>query len=337
MEPALLPPAPAANTVHLPRVAIVSPVYNESENLRELLTRLDEVCTGLPYTFELWLINDGSNEETTALLDALAAQRRDLVVLHLSRNFGHQAALSAGLEEAYRSGVDGALMLDSDLQHPPSLIPELLSQWRAGYDVVYTIRDDQVRTSAFKRITARLFYRLIGWVSETTITPGSADFRLLDRRALEALISLPERGRFLRGLTSWIGFRQVGVHYVPQARFAGGSKYDLKRMYRLGIDGLVSMTTLPLRAILAVGLCISLLSLTYLVYVIGAHFLTNRTIPGWSSVIVAVLLLGGINLTVLGVMGLYMAKIYDEVKGRPLFLVRARVGAHRARASERAR
>lgn len=335
MDPALLPPSIAANTVERLRVAIVSPVYNEAENVVELLTQIDRACAGLPYSFELLLINDGSNTVTTSLLNDLAAQRGDLAVLHLSRNFGHQAALSAGLDDAYRSGVDSVVMLDSDLQHPPRLIPELLAQWRSGYDVVYTIRDDRVRTALFKRITAQLFYRLIAWVSDTTIHPGTADFRLLDRRALAALTSLPERGRFLRGLTSWIGFRQVGLHYVPEARFAGTSKYDLKRMFKLSVDGIVSMTTLPLRAILTFGLCVSLLSLTYLVYVVAAHFLTNRTIPGWSSVIVAVLLLGGINLTVLGVMGLYMAKIYDEVKARPLFVVRERVGAVRTRAVER--
>jgi dolichol-phosphate mannosyltransferase len=163
-------------------------------------------------------------------------------------------------------------------------------------------------------------------MSETSIHAGAADFRLLGRGALGALVSLPERARFLRGLTSWIGYRQVGIHYVPDARFSGSPKYTLQRMYRLAVDGIVSMSTLPLRVILFFGAWMSGISLIYLVYVVFAHFFTDRTLPGWSSVIVAVLFLGGLNLTVLGVMGLYLGKIYEEVKGRPLFLVRARRG-----------
>lgn len=308
------------------RMLVVCPVYNEAGNIQELLRQIDQAVSGLPYRFTVLFVNDGSDAETRSVLALATARRRDVAVIHLSRNFGHQAALTAGLEEALQMGAAAAICMDADLQHPPRLIPELIARWESGFDVVYTVRDDHAKTGWAKRMSSSLFYRIFSWLSETDLAPGAADFRLLSRPALEALVSLPEKSRFLRGLTSWIGFEQVAVHYQPEARFSGRSKYTIARMWRLALDGILSMSTVPLRAILVAGICLSLVSLTYLVYVLGAHFLTDRTIPGWSSVIVAVLLLGGMNLTVLGIMGLYIAKIYDEVKGRPRFLVQAREG-----------
>jgi len=309
-----------------PTVYIVSPVYNEKQNTEVLVKKIREISQGLEVRIRILLVNDGSDSETTKILENLARNGEDIGVIHLSRNFGHQAALSAGLAEACQLGADAVISMDSDLQHPPRLIPELLAQWKCGYDVVYTVRNDHERTSLFKRVTARLFYSLVDAMSEHPVPPGAADFRLLGRGPLEALVGMPERARFLRGLTSWIGFRQVGIHYVPDARLSGSPKYTLKRMYHFAVDGIVSMTTLPLKISLFVGLFVSFLSLIYLLYVVYAHFLTNRTLPGWSSVIVAVLFLGGMNLTLLGVMGLYLAKVFEEVKGRPLYLVRAREG-----------
>lgn len=305
-------------------VAIVSPVYNEGANIRELILRIRGVMEPLPYDYRIVLVNDGSGEETTQILDAAAEGYCEVSVIHLSRNFGHQAALSAGLDEAWALRASATITMDSDLQHPPTLIGAMLGLWEQGYQVVYTIRDDSVRTSYFKRVTSAFFYLMIGWISERVVPRGAADFRLLDGAALEALVSMPERARFLRGLTAWIGFRQVGLPYIPDARFSGQPKYTLLRMVRLAVDGLVSMTTLPLQFVILLGGLVSFVSLVYLSYIVFAHFFTNRTLPGWSSVMVSVLFLGGMILTVLGVIGIYLAKIYEEVKGRPLYVIQRR-------------
>lgn len=308
------------------QIFIVSPVYNEARNVESLVAAIKEATADLPYAFTVLLVDDGSGPETAGILEDIASAERRVRVLRLSRNFGHQAALTAGMKEACDAGADAVICMDSDLQHPPRLIPELVRQWELGYEVVYTVRDDSVRTGLFKRVTASLFYRFVDAISERPVPRGAADFRLLARGPLVSLCDLPERARFLRGLTSWIGFKQIGIHYVPDPRLSGESKYTLSRMFKLAADGIVSMTTLPLRIILFVGLFVSFASMAYLAYVVVAHFMTNRTVPGWSSVIVSVLALGGMTLTVLGVMGLYLAKIYEEVKGRPLYIVHSRFG-----------
>ena len=308
------------------RIFIVMPVYNEKDNIAEVLERIEDAVASLQHEFRILFINDGSDEETTRMLEQAAASRSRVGVVHLSRNFGHQAALSAGLQEAMGLEADAVITLDSDLQHPPRLIPDLVRLWETGYEVVYTVRNDAVRTGLLKRATSAIFYKVVELMSERPVPKGAADFRLLDRTALAALVALPERARFIRGLTSWIGFRQVGVHYIPDARFSGKSKYSLKKMIQLAGDGLVSMTTFPLRVVLLIGLFVSLVSLIYLVYIVFAHFISNRAVPGWSSVMVSVLLLGGMTLTVLGVIGLYLAKIFEEVKARPLYFVRDRSG-----------
>jgi polyisoprenyl-phosphate glycosyltransferase len=306
------------------RICVVLPVFNEEESLMELWRRLRAVFENLDFEFLPIFVDDGSEEPTQLLLDSLAKANSEITVLHFSRNFGHQAALSAGLDEAIAQEADAVITMDSDLQHPPARIPELLSLWQAGYEVVYTIREDKGRTGGFKRITASIFYRVLDAMSDRHIPRGAADFRLLDRVALQALATLPERARFLRGLTNWIGFRQIGLHYEPDPRFAGTPKYDLRRMFRLAMDGVVSMTTFPLRVVLLLGLLVSGVSLLYLAYIVLAHFISNRAVPGWSSVMVSVLFLGGMNLTVLGVIGIYLAKVFDEVKARPQYLIRTR-------------
>jgi dolichol-phosphate mannosyltransferase len=317
-------PAPARK-----HVVVVSPVYNERESVAALVAGIHQATASLPQRFSIVLVDDGSDEATARELDDAARAVADVTVVHLARNFGHQAALTAGLDVAAAGGADAAICMDSDLQHPPQLIPELVREWEAGYDVVYTIRDDAETTSAFKVLTASLFYRLLSTMSEQPTVAGAADFRLLGRPALEALTSLRERARFLRGLTSWIGFRQIAIHYTPEPRRAGESKFTLRKMVRLALDGLVSTTTLPLRLALLLGVALSAISVAYLAYVVAAYFFTNRAIHGWSSVIVAVLLLGSMNLTVLGVMGVYLARIFDEVKARPIYIVRERVGGDR--------
>ncbi len=322
---------PAASAQDAPKhVVIVSPAYNERESIPELLSQIDQVVAGLNYRFSVLLVDDGSDEDAAALLDEAVRDRPGRAVIHLARNFGQQAALTAGLDEARRQGADAVICMDSDLQHPPRLLPELLARWEAGYDVVYGVREDAPHVGWFKRLASRAFYALIGVLADHgAALPGTADFRLLARPALEALTSLRERGRFLRGLTVWIGFRQVGVRYRPDPRFAGESKFTLRKMLRLALDGLVATTTRPLRAVLLLGMAVSLVALTYTAYVVLAYFLLKRAVPGWSSVMVAVMVLGSMNLCVLGVIGLYLARIFEEVKGRPIYIVRGAVGGAR--------
>lgn len=306
------------------RISIVAPVYEEEENVVALVEGLLAVMSTQPYEVEVVLVNDGSGPRTTAILDGLAASHPAVGVVHLSRNFGHQAALTAGVDHCQG---DAVIVMDADLQHPPQVIPELLARWEAGCDVVYTIRDDvDAQAGGFKRLTSRVFYALMNRMSDTSLPAGAADFRLMDRAAADAMRSMRERTRFLRGLSSWIGFEQAGVHYRAAARRAGKSKFVLPKMLRLAFDAMISMSTLPLRVALMVGFVLSTLSFVYLVYVVWAHYFTNRTLFGWSSLIVAVLFLGGLQINSIGVVGLYVAKIYEEVKQRPLYIVRRKAG-----------
>lgn len=306
------------------QLVIIAPMYDEKQSAAAFVSAVDAVC--LPLTdviVRLLIIDDGSRDGTAELLDKLAEQRPHMAVLHLSRNFGHQAALSAGLDwVANQPDVDACLCMDADLQHPSALIPELLRLWQQGYEVVYTVRDDSKSEGLLKRTLSAWFYGVLNRLSEHPVPAGAADFRLLDRKALAALASLRERSRFLRGLSVWIGFRQIGLHYQAAPRHGGQSKYTWRKMIALALDGLVSTSAFPLRWVIGMGLLVSALALTYLVYVVGAYFLTDRAIVGWSSVIVSVLLLGGLQLVVLGMIGFYVAKVFDEVKARPLYVVR---------------
>jgi polyisoprenyl-phosphate glycosyltransferase len=309
-----------------PHIAIVVPAFNEEENLPVLHAAVRNTVAGLPYHFTIIYVDDGSTDGSPALLGRLADSEPDVMVVHLSRNFGHQAALSAGLDEARAIDADAAISMDADLQHPPSLLPELIAQWERGYHIVYTIRDDTQRSTWFKRTTSRLFYRLTGMLTDTPVPQGAADFRLIARAPLEVLLDLPERARVLRSLSSWVGFRQVGIHYAPAPRFRGTSHYSLSKMYGLALDTLVSTSTKPIKHVVFGGLLLSGLAGLYLAWIVYAHFFTDRTLPGWSSVMAAILLLGGVNLSVLGVMAIYLAKVFEEVKGRPLYVVQERKG-----------
>ncbi|MCU1228214.1 MAG: hypothetical protein JWO97_1098 [Acidobacteria bacterium] len=305
------------------KLSIVTPVFNEGPQIARFLDELTAVVRKLPYELEIIAVNDGSTDDTPVILDELCATYPELGVIHFSRNFGHQAALTAGLDSA--TG-DAVIMMDSDLEHPPSLIPELVARWEEGFDVVYGVRKRKRELSLFKRVTSRLFYKLMNTIAETPIPENAADFRLMNRAAADEMRGLRERARFLRGLSSWIGFRQIGVEYEPVVRRVGESKYTFRRMLNLGADGILSMSTVPLRLGLVIGFTISLLSLLYMVYIIVTWFVDNHTVLGWSSLIVSILFLGGLQLMVLGLIGIYVANIYAEVKRRPLYIVRAKQG-----------
>jgi glycosyltransferase involved in cell wall biosynthesis len=306
------------------KLSIVAPVYNEGELIARFLEELTAVLRTLPHEFEIIAVDDGSSDETPRILDELCGRFSELGVIHLSRNFGHQAALTAGLDAA--TG-DAVIMMDSDLEHPPSLIPEMVARWEEGFDVVYAVRD-RVRThSLLKRSTSRMFYKAMNLVSDIPIPENAADFRLMSRAAADELRALRERTRFLRGLSSWIGFRQIGITYQPVIRRVGPTKYTLRRMLNLGADGLLSMSTMPLRVGLVSGFVMSLVSLLYIIYIVISWFIDKSTVVlGWPSLIVAILFLGGLQLTVMGLIGIYVANIYAEVKRRPLYIVRSKEG-----------
>jgi dolichol-phosphate mannosyltransferase len=306
------------NDRDLQLLSVVAPVFNEEGTIREFYARVCRALDGIP--FELVLVDDGSRDGSVAALEELAAQDPRVRVVLLSRNFGHQTALTAGLDHASGNAI---VMLDADLQDPPELIVSMLDNWRAGCDVVYAVREHRDGESWFKLTTARWFYRVFDWLTTVQLQHNSGDFRLLDRRALDALLSMRERSRFLRGMTVWVGFTQAAVPYRRDPRYAGETKYTLTRMLRFSLDAISSFSHRPLQLASLLGFAISTLAFVAIPVVIVLRLLGSY-LPGFSSVELSVLLLGGIQLISIGIIGEYIGRIYDEVKGRPLYLVRAR-------------
>jgi polyisoprenyl-phosphate glycosyltransferase len=301
---------------NLSLLSVVAPVYNEEELVEAFVRR---ACAAVAdYAFELVLVNDGSSDATPQLLDRLAEQDPRVRVVHLSRNFGHQAALTAGLEHA---AGDVVAMIDADLQDPPELIPTMVARWEEGADVVYAVRRQREGETAFKLATASWFYKLFDRLAQVDLEPNSGDFRLLDRRALDALLTMTERSRFLRGMTVWVGFRQTAVPYERDARHAGETKYTLRKMLRFSLDAIASFSHLPLQLATYVGLLSAGLAFIA-IPVVAVLRLSGSYLPGFGSLTIAILLLGGIQLIALGVIGEYVGRIYDEVKHRPLYIVR---------------
>lgn len=307
-----------SNGRELELLSVVAPVYQEEATIDRFCAAVAEALSGTRY--ELVLVDDGSTDQTAARLERLAAEDQRIKLVLLSRNFGHQAALTAGLD--HTSG-NVAVMLDSDLQDPPGLIPELLERWRAGADVVYAVRRARPGESRFKLRTARLFYRLFRSLAAVKLEPNSGDFRLLDRRALNAVLAMRERSRFLRGMSIWVGFAQDSVSYDRDPRYAGETKFTLGRMLRFSIDAISSFSYRPLQLATALGFLISGLTFVAIPVVIVLK-LTGHYLHGFSTVEITMLLLGGIQLITIGMVGEYVGRIFDEVKGRPLYLVRSR-------------
>jgi dolichol-phosphate mannosyltransferase len=299
-------------------LSVVAPVYNEEALIDEFYARTCAALDGLE--FELVLVDDGSTDGTVATLERLADNDPRVRVVFLSRNFGHQTALTAGLDHARG---DAVVMLDADLQDPPELIGSMLERWRAGCDVVYAVREQRSGESRFKLSTAKWFYRLFDKLAQVNLQHNSGDFRLLDRQALDALLSMRERNRFLRGMTVWVGYTQAAVPYKRDARYAGETKYTLARMIRFSLDALASFSDRPLQLATLFGFLISTVAFVAIPVVIVLR-IVGSYLPGFSSITIIVLLLGGIELIAIGIIGEYVGRIYDEVKGRPLYLVRSR-------------
>jgi dolichol-phosphate mannosyltransferase len=308
-------------------LSVVAPVYNEEGTLEQFYGRVCDALEGVH--FEIVLVDDGSSDSSAEILERMAVTDPRLRVVFLSRNFGHQTALTAGLDHARG---DAVVMLDADLQDPPELIPLMLDRWREGCDVVYAVREQRAGESRFKLTTARWFYKLFDKLAQVELEHNSGDFRLLDRQALDALLSMRERNRFLRGMTVWVGYTQAAVPYKRDPRYAGETKYTLSRMLKFSLDAISSFSHRPLQLATLLGFLISTLAFVAIPVVIGLR-LAHSYLPGFGTITIAVLLLGGIQLIAIGIIGEYVGRIYDEVKGRPLYLVRARRNVHHGASS----
>ncbi len=313
--------APAPGDAARPELSVVLPVHDEAGNLAELHRRLTATLEGT-VDYEVVFVDDGSRDQSVAVLACLAANDARLRLVRLSRNFGHQAALTAGLDHARGAAV---VLMDSDLQDPPELLPEMLRAWREGADVVYAVRR-QRKEHALKRASYHVFYRLVRALSPVDLPADSGDFSLLDRRVVDALCSLPEQKTYIRGLRSWVGFNQVPIVYERSARYAGRPTYGFRQLRKLAMDGIVSSSSRPLRAASYVGFGLLTLAVAYLALIIGWFFLRGTAPNGWTSLVGVVLFLGGVQLFLLGVLGEYVARIYDEVKRRPQYVVASRTG-----------
>ncbi|MCL4491347.1 MAG: glycosyltransferase family 2 protein [Nitrospirae bacterium] len=306
-------------------LSIVLPIYNEEkcidalwERLRLLKQRIDG------YGIEFIMVNDGSSDRSLTMMKGIAERHHNVKILSFSRNFGHQVALSAGLEHARG---DVVVVMDADLQDPPELIVDMLSKYQEGYDIVYAVRRERRGETSFKRKSASWFYKTLNRLSSTPIPQNTGDFRLLSRRAVDAFNRLGEKDRFLRGMLSWIGFNQVGIEYDRPPRIAGETKYPLKKMLLFALDGIVSFSNLPLRLATWLGFFTSFLALLYIVVVLIKKFL-GYTLPGYASIMVSILFLGGVQLITIGILGEYISRIYNEAKGRPLYIIEETVNCN---------
>ncbi|SLN75815.1 glycosyltransferase family 2 protein [Ruegeria meonggei] len=301
-----------------PVISVVVPCFNEEEVILHTHKRLAAVLSDAGLDFEIIYVDDGSSDQTALYLRDIQEQSENIGVIRLSRNFGHQVAATAGLDYA---GGDAVVLIDADLQDPPEMIPQMVEKWKEGYDVVYGVRTSREGESSFKLWTARAFYRLINTLSEVPLPLDAGDFRLIDRRAVGALRQMRERHRLLRAMTTWVGFHQTALPYERSKRFAGTSKYPLRKMIALALDGIVSFSVIPLRLISFVGLILSLLALVGIIYAVTARLMTDSWVPGWTLLFISSLMIGGLQFIFLGIMGEYIGRIYGEAKQRPLFLV----------------
>ena len=298
-------------------ISLVVPAFNEEENLAVLVHRLMAVMERYP-SYEILIVDDGSSDQTRHVLRQLSQEYPVVRFLSFSRNFGHQMALRAGYDNARGEAV---ICLDADLQHPPELIPTLIDKWREGYEVVYTVRQPDPKLSWFKRTTSKYFYRLLRNVSNLKIEDGAADFRLLDRKVVNTLKQFKENDLFLRGAISWVGFRQCRILYEPAARYAGRSKYSFRKMLKLAAMGITSFSTRPLYLSVLLGFGMFLFASLFGAETIYEHYFTNATVSGWTTLVLLMVLIGGVQFIMIGIIGVYLGKTFVEVKGRPAYII----------------
>jgi glycosyltransferase involved in cell wall biosynthesis len=318
MKPTFDPEAKA------PLLSVVIPCYNEEEVIGEAMKRLKTFCAELVnLDIELIFVDDGSCDHTREILRGFAAEDSRIKLIGFARNFGHQIAVTAGIDAA---NGDAVVLIDADLQDPPEVIHQMIAKWREGYDVVYGTRTERSGESAFKLASARRFYRLINRLSDVPIPLDTGDFRLMSRNVVDTLKAMPERDRFVRGMVSWAGFNQTALPYKRAERFAGESKYPLRKMIRFAIDGILSFSTKPLQMSVAMGMFCAALALAGIFYALFLRLFTNVWVEGWTALMIAVLFIGGVQLISLGILGEYVGRIYNEVKNRPLYVVQEYLG-----------
>lgn len=313
-------------TVEKPLLSIVVPIYFEEDTIREFYTRMKAVLIsiGPDLRHELIFVNDGSSDGSLVILKELAGRDSSVRVINFSRNFGHQIAITAGIDNA---AGDAVVVIDGDLQDPPEVIRGMVEKWREGYKVVYGVRSTRKGESRFKLLSARLFYRLIAQLSEVKLPLNSGDFRLMDRVVVEVLSEIREENRYIRGLISWVGFSQYGLEYERDSRYAGETKFNVKKMVKFALDGITSFSDRPLRLSSKLGMVTTLFAFLAMIWlIIGRLFYPERSTAGWTSLFVVVLFLGGIQLISIGVLGEYIGRIYRETKQRPLYVIADRLG-----------
>lgn len=300
------------------KVSVVIPAFNDQANVRALVERLNQVLSRYR-DYEVIFVDDGSTDNTLEIIQMLSEQNERIKYLSFSRNFGHQMALKAGFDHV--TG-DCVITMDADLQHPPELIDQMIQKWKEGYEIVYTVRDDTPSTSFLKKATANFFYKFINSISNIKLDMGVADFRLMDKCVIDVFKNINESSLFIRGMVSWVGFRQCQIEYTPDIRFAGESKYSLKKMFLFALDGITSFSIKPLHVTTLLGAFMSLLSFLYGIFAIYMAIFTGMVVPGWTSVIISVLFIGGIQLLMLGILGEYLGRLFIESKRRPQYIIR---------------
>lgn len=298
--------------------SVVVPVFNEEAVIEETYKRLKQVMDSTGESYEILFVNDGSRDRTFKLAKDICSKDGNIKLLSFSRNFGHQTAITAGMDYSCGKAV---VVIDADLQDPPEIILKMISKWKEGYDVVYGKRLKRKGDSLFKKVTAKVFYRTLNHMTDMEIPVDTGDFRLIDRKVCDALKAIPEKNRYVRGLVSWLGFRQTGVEFVREERFAGETKYPLQKMLKFAGDAITSFSSKPLKMPLSIGIPFSVLSFIYLVFISLRSLLTGQAAPGWVYIAALSLLLNGILFIILGIFGEYLGRIYDEVKGRPLYII----------------
>jgi polyisoprenyl-phosphate glycosyltransferase len=303
--------------------SIVVPLFNEELVINETYRRLKKVMDSTEESYEVVFVNDGSKDKTVEMVKKICSEDKNIKLLSFSRNFGHQVAITAGMDNSVGKAI---IVIDADLQDPPEVMLKMIEKWKEGYEVVYGQRLKRNGETIFKKITAKAFYRTLKSMSDVDMPIDTGDFRLIDRKVCEALKSLPEHNRYVRGLVSWIGFKQIGVEFAREERFAGETKYPLKKMLKLASDGITSFSYKPLKIATFVGTTISTLSLIYLLITLFQKLFTKLDVSGWTSIIAISLLLNGLMFIMLGIIGEYVGRIYDEAKGRPLYIIGEKEG-----------
>lgn len=305
------------------RYSVVVPVYNEEEVARESYKRLKNVMDSTGEAYELIFVNDGSRDKTEEIITDICAEDPNVRLINFSRNFGHQTAITAGMDNSSGQAI---VVIDADLQDPPEVILQMIEKWKEGYDVVYGQRAKRKGETVFKKLTAKMFYRFLRSMTSVDIPVDTGDFRLIDRKVCDVMSSLTEKNRYVRGLVSWVGFRQTAVTYVREERFAGETKYPLKKMLKFAMDAITTFSYKPLKLSIYIGFMVAFVSFLYLLVVLYLRLFTDAAVAGWASTLAVSLIFNGVTLMMLGIIGEYIGRIYDEVKNRPLYIIREKIG-----------